>query len=69
MGVQYGVGETRKKAQEKVSAKLSEQPAPDKATVKPGDNGGQEEIPGYAPEQIAELKKRGYRWNGSKWEK
>ena len=47
MGVQYGVGETRKKAQEKVSAKLSEQPAPDKATVKPGDNGGAKEIKGY----------------------
>ena len=47
MGVQYGVGDTRKKAQEKVNAKLSEPPPSDKATVKPGDNGGAKEIKGY----------------------
>ena len=34
-----------------------------------GDNTTHENIPGYAPAQIAELKKRGYRWNGKKWEK
>lgn len=47
MGMQYGVGETRKNAQEKVNAKLSEPPPSDKATVKPGDNGGAKEIKGY----------------------
>lgn len=31
------------------------------------DNG--EKIPGYEPGRITELKKRGYRWNGKKWEK
>ena len=34
-----------------------------------GDNTTHENIPGYVPAQIAELKMRGYRWNGKKWEK
>ena len=38
------------------------------AALKAVDEGEQQQkIPGYSPEKVAELQKRGYKWNGEKW--
>ena len=81
MGVQYGLGETRKNAQTFVNKKLSEQPTEqpkptqgggDKATPKPGDNGGHEfkqlsrdEYSALSPEEKQKYREAWMQWKSN----